>query len=241
MFSWTGLFLVGWLLYELASPTEAFLGVTIFCCKLGWDDFRTAVWLRSKDPVPARGKIELWIYIASGLWRIALAAFVIMAVLTFLAAGAGGPQKQATDLLAEAGLTALAGFTICALATMRALGLAVWYRRKLWLHPAIHETRKDNCWPPIPLSTARGGRWDLYGQNRAGTLIIFSITAFSFVAVLLTIAVLRTVLAEQAKMVFFTLFVFFGYPMLVLWMRDYQNAPCAGTMPRGMLGARQRR
>src|SRR5580658_3696594 len=80
LFSWTGLFLVGWVLYELTS--QAFLGVTIFCFKLGWEDFRTAIWLRSKDPVAVRGKMELWIFIASGLWRTAIAAFIIMMIIT---------------------------------------------------------------------------------------------------------------------------------------------------------------
>src|ERR1700677_9074 len=121
LFSWTGLFLVGWIFYELTA--QAFLGVTIFCFKLGWEDFRTALWLRGKDPVTVRGKMELWIFIASGLWRTAIAAFIIMMVITVVSAKMGVP---APDELTEAGLTALVGFTVSAVTTMRALGLAVW-------------------------------------------------------------------------------------------------------------------
>jgi hypothetical protein len=228
LFSWTGLFFVGWVLYELTS--QAVLGVTIFCCKLGWEDFRTGIWLRHKDPIAARGKMEMWIYIASGLWRTAIAAFIIMMVLMTIAARMGVP---APDELEQAGLTAMVGFTVCALTTMRALWLALWHRRKLWLHPAIHEPRKDDVWPPIPPGPSAGNnRRDLYGKNKAGTLIVFSITSFSFVLTLIGFAWLSNIgVPQETRIILFTLFIFFGYPLIILAMRDYQKRHLLAACP----------
>ena len=229
LFSWTGLFLVGWVLYELTS--QAVLGVTIFCCKLGWEDFRTGIWLRQKDPVAARGKMELWIFIASGLWRTAISAFVIMMVLAVFAARMRMPPPNELE---EAGLTAAIGFTVSILTTMRALGLAMWHGRKLWLHPSIHGARTDNRWPPIP-TTSNGGRRDLFGMNKAGTLIIFSITAVTFPLAVMGIF-FTPFLEAETRIILFTLFMFFGYPIIVLWMRDYQRRHLLAQYPEECWG-----
>jgi hypothetical protein len=229
LFSWTTLFLVGCVLYELTA--QAFLGVTIFCCKLGWEDFRTGIWLRHKDPVSARGKMELWIYIASGLWRTAISAFCIMLVLAIVAARMGLP---APDELEEAGLTASIGFTVSVLTTMRALGLAMWHRRKLWLHPALHESRKDNLWPPV---SPGSGPIELYSKNKAGTLIIFSITAISFPLAFIGNALTAPFVAVGVRAVLLALFTFLAYPVLILWMRDYQRRHVLAHRPEDCWGA----
>jgi hypothetical protein len=183
--------------------------------------------------VTVRGKMELWIFIASGLWRTAIAAFIIMMVITVVSARMGVP---APDELTEAGLTALVGFTVSAVTTMRALGLAVWSRRKLWLHPTIHEMRKEDRWPPIPLTPANGGRFDTFGKNKAGTLIVFSVTAFSFLLLMLAFALLAAIMPVDARVVLVTLFIFFGYPILILWLRDLQRRLLLAQSPEECWG-----
>jgi len=230
LFSWTGLFLVGWVLYELTS--QAFLGVTIFCCKLGWEDFRSAIWLRQKDPVSARGKMEFWIFIASGLWRTAISAIVIMMVLALLAARMRMPPP---DELEEAGLTATVGFAVSILATMRALMLALWYGRKIWLHPSIHEARGDKRWPPLPIRPSNAGRREPLDMNKAGTLIIFSITSVTFPLAVLGIF-FTPFLEPETRIVLFTLFMFFIYPGIVLWTREFQRRRLLAQSPEECWG-----
>ena len=145
LFSWTGLLFVGWVIYELTS--EANLAVVVICCKLGWEDFLTAVWLRRRDPIKARGKMSFWIFTASGLWKTALTATIIM----FIVALGMGPNPQARANpqpprvpaeFQQAVLTAMIGVLLSTLATCSSLGLAVWHKQKIWLDGSIHSARR---------------------------------------------------------------------------------------------------
>lgn len=119
VYSWTSFLLVAFVLYELTS--QAFLGVTIFCCKFGWKYFRTAIWLRRQDPDSPRGKMNFWIFLASGLWRMAITGTILMFGLVWIDLAIQGPaagQRQNGDPpkeFIEAMLVTFVGFFVSSL------------------------------------------------------------------------------------------------------------------------------
>ena len=111
LFSWTGLLMLGWLIYELTA--QAALGVMALCVKFGWEDFCTAVWLRRKDPIRSRAKVGFWMYLASGLWKSAVTGIVLAMIV--VAALGDGPK----DELEQAAMMVVLGFPASAFATLR--------------------------------------------------------------------------------------------------------------------------
>src|SRR5262245_26359259 len=70
---WVGLFALAWVMYELThSPAVASVCI---CLKFGWEDFRAAVWQWRNDLVRGRSESLLCLYLAWGLWKVALVAF----------------------------------------------------------------------------------------------------------------------------------------------------------------------
>src|SRR5579883_1732807 len=81
--TWSALFLLGLLLYELTSQPG--LAAAVTCVKFGWSDFQVARWLRRVDPDRGRGRTCFWFYLAFGLWKVAILATVMMITLLFFA------------------------------------------------------------------------------------------------------------------------------------------------------------
>src|SRR5205085_2578363 len=150
-FTWLGLLALGWAVYELTSRPA--LGAVAVCVKFGWEDFQTARWLWRTDPDRGRGQACFWLYLASGLWKTAVVAFVMSMAFTAVTprAGNGPPPAGAADaLLAFAGTVSacLIGLLLSAAATALAVRLA-WRRGvRLWLGSAAHRARRGNFWPP---------------------------------------------------------------------------------------------
>src|SRR5436190_24021420 len=72
--SWGAMLPLGWFIYELtARPSFA---IVVACGKFGWNDFLTAHWLLRTDAIRGRGRTCFWFYVASGVWKITVAAFV---------------------------------------------------------------------------------------------------------------------------------------------------------------------
>ena len=145
---WWGVMLpVGWLIYELtAQPSFA---IVVACARFGWNDFLTAHWLLRTDPVRGRGKTCFWFYIASGLWKITVAAFVITGTILILAVSfAKNGKFVAPRGLRDVGLTALIGITLLAIVPLIGVMHARIYRIKVWVDSSIHEYRRHNVWPP---------------------------------------------------------------------------------------------
>jgi hypothetical protein len=147
--TWLGILAIGWVLYELTARPA--VGAAAVCVKFGWEDFRAAIWLRRRDPWPTRGRVCFWVYLASGLWKTALAAFfmtvgfIILAGHLKPAVGRAGPLLEAilATLVANGVSLAFAGLTLL-------YGLVLALRRgiRVWLGTAAHEARRRNCWPP---------------------------------------------------------------------------------------------
>src|SRR5579883_2341719 len=117
--SWPMLFVAGWLLYELT--TKPTLGAVAVCLKFGWEDFRTAIWLRRNDPRRLRGRACFWLYLASGLAKTAGVAGLMS--IAFVAISPKGPAAQGPrwaaimEMAAWTGLATLTGLA-CAIVAL---------------------------------------------------------------------------------------------------------------------------
>src|SRR5690348_3139813 len=82
LMSWPSFFVLAFVVYELTA--QEWLGITLFCIKFGWEDFRTALWLRRRDADVIRAKIGFWTFASSGLWRAAICGVALMFVVAAL-------------------------------------------------------------------------------------------------------------------------------------------------------------
>jgi hypothetical protein len=162
---WWLILAVAFVVTELTAHPA--IGVSVLCLKFGWNDFRTAIWLRRRDPDRKRGATCGWFYMASGLWRVCLWSFGLMfAAILFIVAldppqpGRRGAQND-PDLPPEV-MTCmvmwLTSFASATLLTGTSILLA-WRRRvKVWISASISESRRRDEWPPRPLPRARPER-----------------------------------------------------------------------------------
>ena len=157
IFSFWALVSLSWLVWEVTKSPG--LAATTMCMKFGWDDFRTGVWLRRRDPNRARGKACLWLYWAAGLWKVAITATAMTFVILFLVAqqqaGPKGqpPQPQQANagewhMVIAASLTAFLAFTLSAVTSYVALFHAWRNHLRLWLNGKVRLAREAGEWPP---------------------------------------------------------------------------------------------
>jgi hypothetical protein len=222
--AWPALATIGILLYELTAQPA--VGAVAICIKLGWDDFRTARWLRRMDPDTGRGKACFWAYLAAGFWKVAGLAAIVM-VLIGLFADAVFQQKRRVPLaggqnvaqiLTAVGLEALAGFALCCVASCIAFWHAWCEGIKLWISSGVRKARRFGIFPPLLVGSRE---W-----NTAGRLIVTTVIAFGiFAAVALTFVCIGFLRngpgggGEVAVPVLgFTITL--GIPAVCLWTRD---------------------
>jgi hypothetical protein len=144
---WGAMLPAGWLIYELtAQPSFA---IVVACARFGWNDFLTAHWLLRTDPDRGRGKTCFWFYVASGLWKITVAAFVVTGLILMLAVMIARNGKFAPPRgLIDVGLTAVIGITLLAIVPLIGVMHARIYGIKVWVDSSIHECRRHKLWPP---------------------------------------------------------------------------------------------
>jgi hypothetical protein len=176
-FTWLGLLALAWLLIEITRQPA--LGAIAVCLKFGWEDFLTARWLYATDPHPARRRSTSWLFLAWGLWKTAVVAF-LMSVGFALVAPRNPPAALPVALWAFLGsfLTTLVGFGLSALFTGLAVFAAWRGGVRLWLDSAVHRARRASWWPPGPLCEGR--------TNRLGRLLLTSL-GFTTLGVLLVL------------------------------------------------------
>jgi hypothetical protein len=163
--SWLGVLAVGWVLYELT--TRPMVGVMAVCTKFGWEDFRAAIWLRRRDPWPYRGRACFWLYLASGLLKTSLAAFLMcigFGVVRQRAAQQGGAKQAFVDALTGAAVANALGLVLAAVALGYALFLARRGHLRLWLGGAAHRARRRDRWPP--------GQWERSSFNGLKAVVV---------------------------------------------------------------------
>lgn len=179
--------LTGLLIYE-GTHEPAFAAMAM-CLKFGWEDFRTAHWLRRTDPERNRGRACWWLYLASGLWQTAVigVAMVFLTVVLdhFFRAARQGPRAvlDLRALLHGAGFTILFGFIFSTFATLIALVYSWRHRVRPWLNGDVHIARRNQEWPP------------LYGHRNRVLVPVLS-SAFIICTIILpaTLAILADVL-----------------------------------------------
>jgi hypothetical protein len=225
LFSWPSFLLAGWLLFELTS--DAFLGVTVFCLKFGWEYFRTAFWLRRRDPDRARGKMCFWAFLGCGLYRTACTGTILLFTVPWIVMALQGPGVAVRAEAIEAGLVALFGFLACGLVTLRAFGMALWHRKRIFLNWEINRARANDTWPPTAT-----------GPNRADVLIttfmivfllpVLLCAAIALVSVAVLIPQLQAV--PQMMLVMMTI-AFFLVASAILWARDILQRKVLARLP----------
>jgi hypothetical protein len=181
-FTWLGLLALAWVIVELTHQPA--LGAVAVCLKFGWEDFLAARWLLRRDPDAWRRRGTFLLYLAWGLWKTALVAFLMCVGFAVVAPRQAVPAAPApAALLAFLGtfLTTLAGFALSSLLTGAAVACAWRGGVRLWLDGAVHRARRLDCWPPAPCCEGR--------PNRLGALLLTALgLGFLFILVVLLTA-----------------------------------------------------
>lgn len=141
--SWGVMLALGWLIYEVTARPS--FGIAVACGKFGWNDFLTAHWLLRTDPDRNRGRTCFWFYIANGLWKVTIAAFLATGTLLILMVVL---NDNAPRGLFGVGLTAAVGVTLLAVIPLIGVLHARGYGVRVWVDASIHQSRQENVWPP---------------------------------------------------------------------------------------------
>jgi len=141
--SWGTILTLAWLIYEVTARPS--FGIVVACGKFGWNDFLTAHWLLRSDPDPHRGRTCFWFYVANGLWKVTVAAFLLTGSLLILMVIL---RENPPNVLFGVGLTAIVGVSLLAVIPLIGVFHARWYDVQVWVDASIHESRKQNIWPP---------------------------------------------------------------------------------------------
>jgi hypothetical protein len=149
--SWTALILIGILVYECTSQPA--LAAAIACAKFAWADIKAAFWLRRVDPDRSRGIACFWGYLTFGLWKTAVMATCVIALLGFLNSlidpkPRPGPNNGPSPVLGGALATAAIGFGLSFPTAYVALWHALRRGVRVWLGSAPHRARLGRFWPP---------------------------------------------------------------------------------------------
>lgn len=208
---WLWLLIASWVIFELTA--SATLAVVVFCGKFGWNDVRTAQWLRKADPDSVRASVCGWFYIASALWKVSLAAVATLVVVIALVLTIGDAQGEdaPAEFVAAATLTFFAS-GISSLVTWLAVMFARRSAVKVWVEPAVHRARRSGVWPPHQYCRA----------NQAGYLLIAAtlcpaapLVLLPFVAALLLHEAVRNDALEQPMLA-----AVCGSEFLIIWLVD---------------------
>jgi hypothetical protein len=234
LFIWSALLALGWVIYELTAQPN--LGVVIVCAKFGWNDARTAWWLRRRDPNGARGWACFWFYLASGLWKMAITAVIATFAVGFLAGileqglangrqGRPNPQPMPPWLLGAC-LTALFGFLLSSLATLLALWMAWRHRVRFWLSSSVHGYRRRDAWPPYQI--------DWIPANQGGRLLLTAVIVIATPIIVTLSILLGAALVHvfgPAGIAVCTLALMVVVPMLLLSLREALKRRFIATVP----------
>jgi hypothetical protein len=151
---WPLLIVLGLLVYEVAALQV--IGAMVACSKLGWQDLRTAFWLRRRDTDAQRGWTYFWLYVTWALNKIVISAFLVTLALSSIG-GDGGPWMSA---LAQV----IIGLLFLVVSASVTIGRALRHGTILWLSPDMHRARRADEWPPTPYLQER--------MNRAKLLLV---------------------------------------------------------------------
>lgn len=147
---WPSFLLLAWLAFELTA--HATLSLMLACLKFGMNDFRTAFWLWRRDPQRARGWACSTFFVASGLWKTAivplLSAGTITIVWVMINPGAMARMPAITRQIFLALSLGMWSSVVLVLVTGVAAITSLAARWRVWVHPIVHRSRREDHWPP---------------------------------------------------------------------------------------------
>jgi hypothetical protein len=228
--TWPLVLTAGWLIYEVTAQPN--LGAVFVCAKFGWNDFRTAFWLRRHDSDSGRGWACFWFYLSSALWKIAITAVLVILLVAFLSAGPQQPQPRPALVpphfpawLPGVALTACIGFGLSTFTTAIALALAVRYQVKFWLTGQTHRFRRRNSWPPYNLYR--------FPDNQANRVFVTAliILIFLLLALLFVGLVAARMALDPAAAIFVIVTAVSSGAVLVLIGRDVLQEHFVARVP----------
>lgn len=147
---WGVLLTAAVVVYELTTQ-PGLVGLTLGL-KAGLRDFRTAVWLRFRDPDSGRGAAHFWLYVCTGMALTCLAALGLLVALFVLVGGLRlRPGVVVIDVAKGCGVTLLATCVVSLLTGVWAAVRAGVGGHRLWLSRGVHAARRAGAWPPRPV------------------------------------------------------------------------------------------
>ncbi len=186
---WPTLGLIAWLGFELTAQPAVVAAVA--CSKVGWNDFRTAFWLRRRDPHRGRGRACFWFCLSAGVTKMVISAFamtlLISTVLAFTRVGQPrqNPNVPFPSVFWGPLILMVAGAPLLSVLAFFGCVSARWYRVRVWIDDPLHHARRANFWPP----DFNGAR--MHNMARGPWLIMLAFT-FAASIVLAIIAVTST-------------------------------------------------
>lgn len=199
--------------------THPSVGVTVLCLKFGWNDFRTGLWLRRRDPNQRRGAVCSWFYFSSGFWRVCVwsfalsivAALVLHAIAEVQQAARGAPPNGNAPPPVEVVTSLIVWLVSSGIATILTViaGIKAWrHRTKVWISGSIAESRRRNEWPPRPVYRGRP-TINLMSVLRLPTGILMFIALFLIAFVPFVVFVVRPNGPPPARI---------GSTAIILWL-----------------------
>ena len=144
---WLFVFGIAWLLFELS--VDPALSVMVASMGLGWNHFRSSLWLWRRDPEPERGRAVAAFYLAAGFWRITAVTFVLIAVATIISLLLDFRHGRKDEIVTGVAASIIGlSFILSGVTTSIAVVLAMRNRLKVWLDPEIRNARRQRQWPP---------------------------------------------------------------------------------------------
>jgi hypothetical protein len=213
----------------------------VLCIKFGWQDFKTARWLRRRDPDRQRGRTCAWVYLANGLYKVAGAGLLLLLEFGVLSAVSDRANGQGPDELMpyvqEAALTAFFALVIFSLVAMVGFVRALWSSQKLWVNRRVHFARERDAWPP----PSERYEFTESANHVRGLIVAFLVVFLLFLlAFLLASAILVIGVDNAPPGVFVTMSavsVMIAYPISLLALRDWLWRRLAASIAAECWGA----
>jgi hypothetical protein len=184
---WYSTTVVMWVLVGNAFGPLA--GVLFMYFMLAWGDLATALWIRWRDPNPARGRALFWFLLADVMFKVTLLSFalvigflLLIGLICLIAYLTGlepflnriaPPEKVIVHFFAYRAVVAIIGLLPMTLLVVIACVTAKRGRIKVWMDGSLDQARREQIWPPC--CDPR--------YNRANRIILFA-TAVVFLSII---------------------------------------------------------
>ncbi|MEM8945445.1 MAG: hypothetical protein AAGD11_09690 [Planctomycetota bacterium] len=209
---WPLLLMFAWLAFELT--TNATLSLVLACMKFGWNDCQTASWLWRTDPQRPRARACATFYVASGIWKTAIVPLVVAGVISIAWAlyspNAMRPDHPGTIQLQKALFVGGCAVALLVIVVGAAVALALGARWRVWVHPDLHRSRRQDVWPPefLPGTTTR--------DNHARLIVMTSFITLVLIGPIITLSLLSRLPMARRAQPLASLSVVFGFPIFTV-------------------------